>query len=67
MVDKLKEMAGMAFWFLIFVAIISLPLVFFMGAAWASKNLLGFLYSYRVDIACCEYCDFFAAINIYTS
>lgn len=41
MVEKLKEMAGMAFGFLILVAILSLPLVFIMGAAWASKNLLG--------------------------
>ena len=29
MVEKFKEMAGMAFGFLIFVAILSLPLVFF--------------------------------------
>jgi hypothetical protein len=41
MVEKLKEMAGMAFGFLILVAVLSLPLVFIMGAAWASKNLLG--------------------------
>lgn len=41
MVDKLKEMAGMAFGFFVFIAILSLPLVFIMGAAWASKNLLG--------------------------
>jgi hypothetical protein len=41
MVEKLKEMAGMAFGFLILVAVLSLPLVFVMGAAWASKNLLG--------------------------
>jgi len=41
MVEKLKEMAGMAFGSLMFIAILSLPLVFIMGAAWASKNLLG--------------------------
>ena len=41
MVEKIKEMAGMAFGFLVFIAILSLPVVFFMGAAWASKNLLG--------------------------
>ncbi len=41
MVEKIKEMAGMAFGLPIFIAIVSLPVVFFMGAAWASKNLLG--------------------------
>lgn len=41
MVEKLKEMAGMVFGLLVFIAILSLPLVFAMGAAWASKNLLG--------------------------
>lgn len=41
MVEKLKEMAGMAFGFLILIAFLSLPLVFIMGAAWASRNLLG--------------------------
>ena len=41
MIEKIKEMAGMAFGFLILVAVLSLPLVFIMGAAWASKNLLG--------------------------
>jgi hypothetical protein len=40
MVDKLKEIAGMAFGFLMFIAILSLPLIFFMGATWASTNLL---------------------------
>lgn len=39
--EKLKEMTGMIFGFLILIAFLSLPLVFFMGAAWASKNLLG--------------------------
>jgi hypothetical protein len=41
MVEKLKEMAGMALGFLILVAVLSLPLVFIMGASWASENLLG--------------------------
>lgn len=40
MAEKLKQMAGMAFGLLMLIAILSLPLVFFMGAAWASKNLL---------------------------
>lgn len=35
----------MAFGFLILIAIVSLPVIFFMGATWASKNLLGPLVS----------------------
>lgn len=41
MVEKLKELAGMALGFLIFIALLSLPFVFIMGAVWSSKNLLG--------------------------
>jgi hypothetical protein len=38
--EKIKELSGMAFSFLILIAVLSLPFVFIMGAAWASKNLL---------------------------
>ena len=41
MIEKIKEMTGMAFGVLIFIAILSLPIIFIMGATWASKNLLG--------------------------
>ncbi|MPW27715.1 hypothetical protein F9L16_01705 [Agarivorans sp. B2Z047] len=38
--EKLKSLASSAFGIAIFIAVLSLPLIFIMGAAWASKNLL---------------------------
>jgi hypothetical protein len=40
MIEKIKELAGMAFGFLIFIAMMSLPFVFIKGSVWASAHLL---------------------------
>ena len=40
---NLKELSAKVFGLSIFIAVLSLPFVFIMGAAWASKNLLGSL------------------------
>lgn len=41
MIEKIKELAGMAFGFLIFIAIMSLPVIFIKGSVWASTHLFG--------------------------
>ena len=41
MIEKIKELAGMAFGFLIFIAIMSLPIIFIKGSVWASEHLFG--------------------------
>lgn len=40
MVDKIKELTGMAFGLLILIAVFSLPFVFIKGSLWASNHLL---------------------------
>ena len=43
--EKIKELATIAGGILFFVAVVSLPVVFFMGSVWASENLMPALFS----------------------
>ena len=46
MLEKLKQIGWMTTGILIFVAVISLPVVFIMGSVWASENVLPPLISF---------------------
>ena len=62
MVEKLKEMRGIAFGFLVFIAILSFPYVFIMGATWASKST-GAINCHRLGIISPKYSNSTSPLN----